>query len=89
MADGQYTLGGLDVKAAGKKATLVSDGTIAGSVTNLADCMRTIVQKMDIPLETAVACATINPARSLTIDDEYGSLEKGKKSHYSTSWKRS
>ncbi len=86
MADGQYTLGGLDVKVAGKKATLVSDGTIAGSVTNLADCMRTIVQKMDIPLETAVA---INPARSLTIDDEYGSLEKGKKSHYSTSWKRS
>ena len=33
------------------------------------------------PLETAVACATINPAKSLKIDDEYGSLEKGKKAN--------
>ena len=79
MPDGQYTLGGLDVKVVGKLATLVSDGAIAGSATNLADCMRTAVQKMNLPLETAIACATINPARSLKIDDEYGSLEKGKK----------
>ena len=65
MPDGQYTLGGLDVKVVGKLATLVSDGAIAGSATNLADCMRTVVQKMDLPLETAVACATINPAKKL------------------------
>ena len=50
MPDGQYTLGGLDVKVVGKLATLVSDGAIAGSATNLADCMRTVVKKMDIPL---------------------------------------
>ena len=81
MPDGQYTLGGLDVKVVGKLATLVSDGAIAGSATNLADCMRTVVQKMDLPLETAVACATINPARSLKIDKDYGSLEKGKKAN--------
>ena len=36
---------------------------------------------MNLPLETAIACATINPARSLKIDDEYGSLEKGKKAN--------
>ena len=81
MPDGQYTLGGLDVKVVGKLATLVSDGAIAGSATNLADCMRTAVQKMNLPLETAIACATINPARSLKIDDEYGSLEEGKKAN--------
>lgn len=79
MPDGQYTLGGLDVKVVGKRATLVSDGTIAGSATNLADCMRTVVKEMQIPLETAVACATINPARSLGIDDQYGSIKAGKK----------
>ena len=45
MPDGQYTLGGLDVKVVGKLATLVSDGAIAGSATNLADCMRTVVKK--------------------------------------------
>ena len=74
MPDGQYTLGGLD-------ATLVSDGAIAGSATNLMDCMRTVVKKMDLPLETAVACATINPARSLGVEEQYGSLEAGKKAH--------
>ena len=81
MPDGQYTLGGLDVKVVGKRATLVSDGAIAGSATNLADCMRTVVKEMGLPLETAVACATINPARSLKIDNEYGFLEKGKKAN--------
>ena len=79
MPDGQYTLGGLDVKVVGKRATLVSDGAIAGSATNLADCMRTVVKEMQIPLETAVACATINPAKSLGIDDQYGSIKAGKK----------
>ena len=79
MPDGQYTLGGLDVKVVGRLATLVSDGAIAGSATNLMDCMRTVVKKMGIPLETAVACATINPAKSLGVEEEYGSIEKGKK----------
>lgn len=81
MLDGQYTLGGLDVKVVGRLATLVSDGAIAGSATNLMDCMRTVVKKMELPLETAVACATINPARSLGVEEQYGSLEVGKKAH--------
>lgn len=81
MPDGSYTLGGLDVNVVGNRATLASDGTIAGSVTNLMDCMKTAVKTMNIPLETAVACATINPARSLGIDAEYGSIIPGKKAH--------
>lgn len=81
MPDGQYTLGGLDVKVVGRLATLVSDGAIAGSATNLMDCMRTVVKKMELPLETAVACATINPARSLGVEEQYGSLEACKKAH--------
>ena len=79
MPDGQYTLGGLDVKVRGNRATLVSDGALAGSVTNLADCMRTAITKMGIPLETAIACATKNPAISLGIYDERGSISVGKK----------
>lgn len=79
MPDGQYTLGGLDVKVRGNRATLVSDGALAGSVTNLADCMRTAVQQMGIPLETAIACVTKNPAISLGIYEERGSISIGKK----------
>ena len=64
MPDGQYTLGGQDVKVVGKRATLGNTDTIAGSATNLMDCMRTAVKQMGLPLEVAVGCATINPARS-------------------------
>ena len=78
MPDGQYTLGGLDVKVLGNHATLVSDGALAGSVTTLPDCMRIAVKQMGIPLETAVACATANPARSLGIYEQYGSITPGK-----------
>lgn len=77
MSDGTYTLGGQQVNVKGKLATL-SDGTIAGSVTNLYDCMRTAVS-FGIPLEEAVAAATINPAKSIRIDDRVGSIAVGKR----------
>lgn len=79
MPDGQYTLGGLDVIKKGKHANMVRDGALAGSVTSLPDCVRTVVREMDIPLETAIACATIHPAISLGIEREYGSISAGKK----------
>lgn len=79
MPDGEYTLGGLEVTVKGRRATLVSDGALAGSATNLMDCMRTVVKEMQIPLETAVACATMNPAKSLGVFDTRGSIRVGKK----------
>ena len=79
MPDGRYLLGGLEVDVVGNRATLVSDGALAGSATNLADCMRVAVKQMGLPLETAVACATANPARKLGVYDQYGSIEAGKK----------
>ena len=78
MEDGQYTLGGQDVAVKGKYATLVSDGALAGSVTNLMDCMRTAVKEMQIPLESAIAFATMNPAKAIGIYDRYGSISTGK-----------
>lgn len=79
MPDGRYTLGGLDVDVVGNRATLVSDGALAGSATNLMDCMRVAVKQMGLPLETAVACATMNPAKKLGVYEQYGSIEAGKK----------
>lgn len=79
MSDGRYSLGGLEVEVKGNRATLVSNGALAGSVTNLMDCMRTAVKDMGIPLETAVACAAMNPAKALGAYDMYGSITKGKK----------
>lgn len=77
MPDGDYTLGGLKITLKGKKITL-EDGTIAGSATNLMGCVRTAVKEMGIPLESAVKCAAVNPAKAIGIYDQYGSLTPGK-----------
>lgn len=79
MPDGQYVLGGQPITKQGKYCRLVEGGSLAGSVSNLRECMVNAVKEMKLPLETVVACATINPARALGIDDIYGSIEDGKK----------
>lgn len=78
LRDGEYTLGGQMVNVRGNLATL-EDGTIAGSVTNLMECVRTAVLRMGIPLASAVKCAAVNPARCVGIYDHCGSITPGKK----------
>lgn len=77
LADGQYDLGGQTVIVKGNLAVL-EDGTIAGSVTNLMDCVRNAVKNMHIPLGSAIKCAAVNPAKAIGIYDKYGSLTPGK-----------
>ena len=78
LEDGQYTLGGQAVTVKGNLATLTELGNIAGSVTNLMKCMKKAVKEMQIPLASAVKCATVNPAKAIGIYDNYGSLTPGK-----------
>lgn len=78
LKDGQYSLGGQDVTVKGNLATLTELGNIAGSVTNLMACMKNAVKNMNIPLESAIKCATQNPAKAIGIFDQYGSLAVGK-----------
>lgn len=77
LSDGQYELGGQEITVKGKLATL-KDGTIAGSNTSLMGCLKTAVKEMHIPLESAIKCAAVNPAKAIGIYGEYGSLEAGK-----------
>lgn len=76
LKDGEYTLGGQAVTVRGNKATL-ADGTIAGSATNLLKCLQSAVS-FGIPLESAVKCAAVNPAKRIGIYDQYGSITPGK-----------
>ncbi len=79
LPDGTYRLGGQDVVKKGRKAVLKSDETIiAGSVTNLFDCFRITVKEMGVPLESALKAVTVNPAKAIGIEEEYGTLETGK-----------
>lgn len=78
LLDGDYQLGGQGVTVKGKKAVLTEKpDVIAGSVTNLFDCMKNCVQTMEIPLEDAVRAATENPARSIGVENDYGRIAGG------------
>ena len=77
MENGIYELGGQEVTMKDRKATL-ADGTIAGSATNLFGCMKSVIS-MGVPEREAILAATANPARSIGIYDEVGSLTPGKR----------
>ena len=81
LENGEYTLGGQPVTVRGNLATL-HDGTIAGSATNLMDCMRFAINEAGISLEEAIMCATANPAKEINIFDEAGSISVGKKADF-------
>ena len=76
LTDGEYALGGQKVIVKGRLATL-ENGTIAGSASNLFDCMTQAI-KMGVPREEAVKAATSTPAKEAGIFDKVGSLEIGK-----------
>ena len=80
MPDGQYTLGGQDVFLHGGIAKL-ADGTLAGSATNLYDCMRKAVE-FGIPKEQAILSATLIPAREIGRENEIGSIAAGKRADF-------
>lgn len=77
MENGLYELGGQEVTMKDRKATL-ADGTIAGSATCLFDCMKCVIS-MGVPEREAILAATANPARSIGIYNEVGSLTPGKR----------
>lgn len=59
------------------KKTYLLDGTIAGGSSCLIDGIKNMVS-VGVPLEDAVKMATINPAKSVKMDDKVGSLKEGK-----------
>ena len=79
MGDGEIILGGKKVIVKGSRAVLAEEGNLAGSVTSLAGCLKTAVKEMGIPLESAVRCATENPARAIGLEAGLGKLLPGRK----------
>ena len=75
MPDGEYELGGQQVFLQGGVAKL-ADGTLAGSSTNLYDCMRKAIS-FGIKEEDAIRAASYNPACSLGVQDRTGSIATG------------
>lgn len=76
MPDGEYELGGQTVYLKSGVARL-ADGTIAGSATNLFDCMKNAI-RFGVPAAEAITAATLRPAQQLGCADRLGSIAPGK-----------
>lgn len=77
MPEGEYELGGQQVFLKAHDAARLADGTIAGSATNLYECMCNAVA-FGISREDAIRAATWNPAHQIHALDCVGSIEDGK-----------
>lgn len=78
LADGQYELGKQPVTKTGNKAILTGTNTIAGSVTNLMECLRWTTYNTSLTQREAIRACTYTPALSLDLSSSYGSLGPGK-----------
>lgn len=75
-----------DSKEAFDPRVIIEDGVckladrsaLAGSVATMDRCIRTMVQKAEIPLEDAIRMASETPSKIMGIYDRKGSLQKGK-----------
>ena len=52
---------------------------LAGSTLELWDGVKNLMRFARVPLEDAIACATLNPARMVGIDARVGSIDVGKR----------
>lgn len=77
LKDGVSELGGQMVFVKDNSARLQS-GALAGSILTLNKAIKNIYENTNLTLNEAVNLATINPAKSINIDDKKGSLEEGK-----------
>ena len=77
LEDGTYSLGGQAVIVKDGAARLES-GSLAGSVSSLNNMVRNFYENTNLKINEAVHLASLNPARSLGIDDRKGGLDIGK-----------
>ena len=77
LANGQYPLVGHDVTVKDGRATL-ANGTLAGSIATMNQCVRNVHKLVGYPLVDAVKMASLNPARTMGFGERLGSIQPGK-----------
>lgn len=78
LPDGEYKLGVNDVVVEDGDAKLKSDGTRAGSTLTTIQAYRNLLRFTGRTEEEILPLLTENPAVLIGLDDEIGSIEKGK-----------
>ena len=75
MPEGEYELGGQKVVLKSGEVRL-ADGTLAGSATNLFECMKKAIS-FGVPVTDAIAAATFTPAKCLHMENRIGVIKTG------------
>ena len=75
----KFEIYGIKCKVTPVTGLVASGKGLAGSTLTMMRAVKTVVEKSGVSLVDAVLAATLNPARQLRRDGEFGSLEKGKR----------
>ncbi|MEP6709473.1 MAG: N-acetylglucosamine-6-phosphate deacetylase [Verrucomicrobiota bacterium] len=73
----RFALYGKDCIVAEGVCMLADGSALAGSASRMIDLVRTMVQKVGVPLQETVRMATENPARAIGVDHRKGRLAAG------------
>lgn len=77
MPEGEYTLGEFPVDVKDGAARLISNGSLAGSILQLFDGVKNVVDWDIATVEEAIKMASFVPAQSVKIEDRCGSIQSG------------
>lgn len=78
LSDGDYSLDGQRTVTIRDSQVRLPDGTLAGSIARLNECLRNFQQATGEPLYHVWQTSSLNAARSIKVDDRKGSLAVGK-----------
>lgn len=78
LSEGDYSLGGLKVTVKDGAARLAGSDTLAGSTLTMIDAFRFCVEQVGLPIPQVSRMASGNPAATLGITAQIGSLSAGK-----------
>ena len=79
VGDGQFELGGQEVRVKAGEARLSATGSLAGSTLTMDHALRNAVKTSGLSVERASAAASLMPARTLGLDHELGSITPGRR----------
>jgi N-acetylglucosamine-6-phosphate deacetylase len=75
--ESHFSVGGRECVVRDGVCLLADGSALAGSASRMIDLVRTMVQKVGVPLHEAVAMATLNPACAIGLEKTKGSLAPG------------
>ena len=81
LSDGEYSIAGLPVYVKDGVARTVS-GNLAGSTLSLVHGVENLAKFANIPIEDALICATLTPARAVGLENKVGKLAVGNRADF-------